>query len=766
MDSIKAFITLSVITTVALSWFDTPNIYAEINEWTSLGWPGGGAVQGLVIDPQNPNTLYATGSVYAIDLGVGIFKSTNGGANWRPINFGLTTTAVSSLAIVPQNPGTLYAGTWGSGVFKSTDGGESWGSTSLPNTFVTALTAGAPDSGTVYVAAMSGGTSWAVSGIYKSRDGGTSWTQIAPEVPGRVIQVLTIDPHNPSTVYAGAGGCCSNPGLYKSADGGLSWTMVPGMDDCLMTAVVFPRQDPSIVYAAGNCYEATELPVRNIFRSTDIGASWQRVNYGLPETASISALTIDPQDPATLYAGTPADGVFKTTNGGANWQAVDPGLRPPSVNVLAIDPQNSNRIYIGSGTGVLKSTDAGAIWNSVNTGLQANGVRALALDPQDSSSLYAAAVEEWLFNKIGGLQDAPGRIFKSTDRGTTWNSVNPAANAVTTGLIVTPDRTVYACTTEAIFKSLDAGASWIALSSFPNGSCRTLAIDPQSPTTLYAGTTGGIFKSTDGGRNWLAANSGLPTINNRPINILTMAVDPTTAGTVYAVTDAFVGDPPISYGLFKSPDAATTWNPVDRLPTDRSIVALVIAPQVPSAMYAATSAGLFKSTDAGTTWSSVNFGIDSSSVFDIAVDPQNPNTLYAATSRGLLTITFATQGPPLVHGFEFNQTGVHIGDSYIARVSGTNLTAQTYFDILYRAPGGSVVEESLNWQTGASAVHSVSAATARGIWTVTGIRAHEDETDHTGSYVPVSTSVNVLENVRISLSNEEATHQVEVGSFR
>jgi hypothetical protein len=130
----------------------------------------------------------------------------------------------------------------------------------------------------------------------------------------------------------------------------------------------------------------------------------------------------------------------------------------------------------------------------------------------------------------------------------------------------------------------------------------------------------------------------------------------------------------------------------------------------------------------------VNFGIDSSSVFDIAVDLQNPNTLYAGTSRGLLTITFATQGPPLVHGFEFNQTGVHVGDSYIARVSGTNLTAQTYFDILYRAPGSSVVGESLNWQTGASAVHSVSAATARGIWTITGIRAHEDETDHTGRY--------------------------------
>jgi hypothetical protein len=140
----------------------------------------------------------------------------------------------------------------------------------------------------------------------------------------------------------------------------------------------------------------------------------------------------------------------------------------------------------------------------------------------------------------------------------------------------------------------------------------------------------------------------------------------------------------------------------------------------------------------------VNFGIQPNSVFKLAVDPQNPNTLYAGTSRGLFTITFAPQGPPLVHSFEFNQTNVLIGDSYIATASGANLTAQTYFDILYRAPGGNLVEEVLNWQIGALAVHTLSAATGRGTWNVVGVRAHEEETDHTGSYVPVSAAVNVL----------------------
>src|ERR1041385_4124156 len=97
--------TSALVTLLVLS-AATPRIWAEINEWTRLGWPEGGSVGFLVIDPQNPNTVYATGSWYATNFGVGIFKSTNGGTNWRAINFGLITTGVSSLAMTPKNPST------------------------------------------------------------------------------------------------------------------------------------------------------------------------------------------------------------------------------------------------------------------------------------------------------------------------------------------------------------------------------------------------------------------------------------------------------------------------------------------------------------------------------------------------------------------------------------------------------------------------------------------------------------------------------------
>jgi hypothetical protein len=198
-----------------------------------------------------------------------------------------------------------------------------------------------------------------------------------------------------------------------------------------------------------------------------------------------------------------------------------------------------------------------------------------------------------------------------------------------------------------------------------------------------------------------------------------------------------------------------SWNRLNT-PTDTGIRSLVIAGQNPTAMYAATSIGLFRSGDDGATWSSMNFGIDASSVFKLALDPQNPNTLYAGTSRGLFTITFAAQRPMTIDNFEFSQASVLIGDSFIARASGANLTAQTYFDILYRAPGSNFVEEALNWQTGAVAVHTLSATTGRGTWNIVGVRAHEDETDHTGSYIPVSAAVNVLGTVGLALSEHRS----------
>ena len=94
---------------IALSHSQTVPVSAGNNIWTSHG-PEGGPVNALALDPVTPTTLYA-------GTGGGVFKSTDGGANWSAVNSGLTSTCVFALAIDPATPTTLYAGTGGGGVF-------------------------------------------------------------------------------------------------------------------------------------------------------------------------------------------------------------------------------------------------------------------------------------------------------------------------------------------------------------------------------------------------------------------------------------------------------------------------------------------------------------------------------------------------------------------------------------------------------------------------------------------------------------------------
>jgi len=91
----------------------------------------------------------------------------------------------------------------------------------------------------------------------------------------------------------------------------------------------------------------------------------------------------------------------------------------------------------------------------------------------------------------------------------------------------------------------------------------------------------------------------------------------------------------------------------------------------------------------------------------------------------------------------FDRTSVVTGNSYSVNISGANITAQTFFDVRFIAPGSKASDVVLNWQTGVPASHEIPAGTASGIWTINGVRPHQIETDHTGSFIPVSATMTV-----------------------
>ena len=162
------------------------------------------------------------------------------------------------------------------------------------------------------------------------------------------------------------------------------------------------------------------------------------------------------------------------------------------------------------------------------------------------------------------------------------------------------------------------------------GPILSLAVDRVAPVNVYAGTNGGgVFKSPNAGTSWAAVNNGLTT---RVINAL--AVDPSVSGIVYAATGA---------GVFKTTTAGTTWTEASaglpRTPADVpvAILSLVVDPHAPTVIYAGTtSTGVFKSVDGGAVWAPVNNNFPTLlAVNALAIDPQATNIVYAGTIGGV-----------------------------------------------------------------------------------------------------------------------------------
>jgi photosystem II stability/assembly factor-like uncharacterized protein len=386
---------------------------------------------------------------------------------------------------------------------------------------------------------------------------------------------------------------------------------------------------------------------------TDL-AKWTSLG---PDGGWITALVIDPHDPATVYAGTRHNGVFKTSDGGTTWNSASAGLPDPWVWDLKIDPQNTSTLYVSLNSGVFKTTDAGATWLPAGSGLPyVLGI--LAVDPQHPGTVYAAP--GWNALAASG----PAGVYKTTDGGVSWAAVNsglPINRCWVSSLAIDPQapNTVYAAclvfgSGAPLYKTTDGGASWRAASpTLPQfNDIMVLAIDPNN-SNLYAGTGGtytnfGIWKSIDGGSSWAAANSGLPAGFTRTLGL---AVDPEQPGTLYAVMLG-PGSPAFPSpnwgrrgGVFKSTDSGENWNeidsglmrasfdPLDGCSCDSSYVGLAVDPHNPDTVFVGSNGeGVFKSSDGGAHWTEASSGLRGTNAGGVVIDPKNSARLYAATT--------------------------------------------------------------------------------------------------------------------------------------
>jgi len=293
------------------------------------------------------------GTLYAAAGTDGLFKSVDGGAGWSKLVDPWPGQYVRSMVIDSLHRSTSYAfvertnGCWNFDdvVFKSIDGAASWVPTGprgngcdfySPSYLVMDPT----DPYTLYIG---GGGDFEEAMASKTNDGGISWRYVGAPTATR-INTMAIDPTNPAILYEG-----SLVGLFKSIDGGTTWTdPALGMD---VNTLALDPANPNVLYAATQGSDASGL-----FKSTDGGATWIAISKGLSdliETHSpITALVVDPADSNILYAGTAGYGVFKSTDGGDNWNPFNDGLPSFHIRVLTLSPDRPSTLYAGTRNGV------------------------------------------------------------------------------------------------------------------------------------------------------------------------------------------------------------------------------------------------------------------------------------------------------------------------------------------------------------------------------------------------------------------------------
>ena len=350
----------------------------------------------------------------------------------------------------------------------------------------------------------------------------------------------------------------------------------------------------------------------------------------------------------------------RMAGGGSGWESLGPTNVGGRTLSLAIHPTDTSTLWMGSASGGLwKSTSGGLganAWTYIPTGFPTLGVSSIALHPTDPNTIYIGTGETYYYGSpFYGLVDRTTRgtfgigILKSTNGGLTWTPALDWQYEQQRGvweILIDQQNpaTLYAATTEGVYKSVDQGGTWALVLN--QKMVMDLAMDPSDPAILYAGvgnlgSTGkGVYKTTDGGTTWtriLPSSTGGPSFTT--YGRITLAICPDDPGKIAAhVCDDF-----LTYALFRSADKGATWTTA----TTQNIGSyqgwfskgLVYKPGAPNTLLAA-GVEVFRSVNNGTSFAQIsntagNLNAVHPDVHDIILNPLDPNKVYVLTDGGL-----------------------------------------------------------------------------------------------------------------------------------
>ena len=682
LRSLFSFVSLSLAllpAAIALGQTPVPSAAAAIDEklfrgiqWRQVGPFRGGRALSVEGVPGDPSTFYF-GAVAG-----GVWKTTDGGANWAPLFDKESISSIGAVAVAPSDHNVVYVGTgeaavrgnisYGAGVYKSVDAGKSWKNIGLKDTrHIGALIVDPKNADIVLVAAL--GHAFGPNqerGIFRTTDGGKTWTKVLSKDENTGGIDVVFDPHNSNVVFAALWQARRQPwffssggpgsGLYRSEDGGATWKRLEGNG---LPDGILGRIGVSVSGADSNrVYAIIEAKEGGIYRSEDGGQKWSRVNDDgrfRQRAWYFSKIYSDPKAADTVYVLN--TGLFRSVDGGKSFTLLP--ARHGDHHGLWIDPDNPQRIANANDGGASISTDGGKTWTTQNN--------------QPTAQFYHVAVDNAFPYHIYGAQQDNSNvgIASRTDSGVIGREDWFQAGGGECGFVLPDPRDwhIIYSNSEGYLSRYDknkeqaSDASVWPVDNAGHGAVdlqhrfqwvSPLLLSPHNPDTIYTAAEC-VFKSTDQGNSWtpisgdLTRNdkskqqpSGGPLTNDITSveyydTIFALAESPKQKGMIWAGTDDGL--------VHVTTDDGQHWANVSPKAPEWSTIDLIEpSPHDANTAYVAIDRHklddlkpyIFKTTDAGKTWSAITTGIpEGANVHAVREDPKRRGLLYAGTELGV-----------------------------------------------------------------------------------------------------------------------------------
>ncbi len=345
-------------------------------------------------------------------------------------------------------------------------------------------------------------------GVWKSTDYGRIWTPIFDDQPTGSIGAIAVAPSDPNTIYVGSGEGLQRPdlstgdGIYKSTDGGNTWRHLGLADGQQIAQIIVDPADANRLFVAviGHPYGANEE--RGIFRSTDGGATWQKVLYKDANTGGMD-LAFAPANAQTVFAVLWAarqapweigsswtisadNGLYKSTDGGTTWRQIAAGLPSAADGLgrigIAVAPSAPSRMYAvlgaAKGGGLYRSEDGGESWRLANADSRLWGrdgdFNEVKVDPANPDVVYVANVVTW----------------KSTDGGKTFTGWRGAPGGDDYHrLWIDPEdpKVILLAADQGAIVTVNGGDSWSSWYNQPTAQFYHVTTDNRFPYWVYGG---------------------------------------------------------------------------------------------------------------------------------------------------------------------------------------------------------------------------------------------------------------------------------------